>query len=303
MLLLRRGQSWIAHAPAKLNLFLEVLGKRSDGFHELETLMVTVALYDTLVFQEGPFDDIRLTCRDAVLRNRTAAHGGCSVPTDRDNLVVQAAHLLRAYAGVSRGVRIELHKRIPVAAGLAGGSSDAAATLLGLSRLWNVPLSRHEMGELAARLGSDVPFFLAESMAAVCRGRGEFIEPIPLPAALNFIILRPGSGLSTREVYERCRPAPTPQTSHDLTESLTAGHLGRAGQLLYNALSSPAEQINPEVNSMRRILSKQPILGHSMSGSGTACFGLCASWHQARNVARRLAAMRLGRVFVAQSRP
>ncbi|MFN0056654.1 MAG: 4-(cytidine 5'-diphospho)-2-C-methyl-D-erythritol kinase, partial [Planctomycetales bacterium] len=159
-------------APAKLNLFLKVLGKREDGYHELETLMVSVGLYDTLQLKADPSGKIELACHDA----GTLPPGALPrelPPADGTNLVVRAAQLLRQVTGTQQGARLELIKRIPMAAGLAGGSSDAAAALIGLNRLWRLDLTGRELHELAAQLGSDVPFFLCPTPAAICRGRGE----------------------------------------------------------------------------------------------------------------------------------
>src|SRR5690606_22059398 len=182
--------------PAKLNLFLEVLGKRADGYHELETLMLSVGLYDTLIVADLPSTDgtpteehsngIRLQVFNTDHDSPDGQFGHDPIPTGRDNLVVRAAELLRNHAGRNCGAAITLVKRIPAAAGLAGGSSDAAATLAALNRLWNLKLDRADLIALAAQLGSDVGFFLAETPAAVCRGRGEQIEAVPFPLALHF---------------------------------------------------------------------------------------------------------------------
>ena len=135
----------MVRAPAKVNLFLEVLGKRPDGFHEIATLMVAIRLMDTLIFKEEP--DLRLGC------NRP------DLSTGPDNLVLRAARLLAERTGCTKGAHIRLVKRIPMAAGLAGGSTDAAATLWGLNRLWKLGLSRDELAGMGAELGSDIPFF------------------------------------------------------------------------------------------------------------------------------------------------
>ncbi|NOX53491.1 MAG: 4-(cytidine 5'-diphospho)-2-C-methyl-D-erythritol kinase, partial [Planctomycetes bacterium] len=163
MLVYGNGQVLVVHAPAKLNLFLEVLGKRADGYHELETLMVSIGLYDTLVFREAHSETIEVRCLDAGESSDCGEGGIDSIPTGRENLIVQAAQLLRDHTGVKRGVRVTVWKRIPPAAGLAGGSSDAAATLWALSRIWKVPLTTTELQSLAVRLGSDVAFFLART--------------------------------------------------------------------------------------------------------------------------------------------
>src|SRR5689334_10702080 len=154
-------------APAKVNLFLEVLRRRPDGYHDLATLMVAVGLYDTLELRDDPGGSVSLRCDHPQLS------------TGPDNLVVRAAELVRQTAGVTKGVAIRLWKRIPLAAGLAGGSSDAAATLAGLNRLWQLGWDRARLAELGARLGSDVAFFFS-APAAWCTGRGEVVEPLKL---------------------------------------------------------------------------------------------------------------------------
>jgi 4-diphosphocytidyl-2-C-methyl-D-erythritol kinase len=292
----------VVEAPAKVNLFLEILAKRNDGFHELETLMVSVDLYDTLVFMEGQSERVTLRCVDAGSQEGTDFAGEKSFPGGRDNLVVQAARLLREYTGVKNGVRIDLVKRIPVAAGLAGGSSDAAATLMALSRLWNLRLSAVELEQLALQLGSDVGFFLSPSVAAICRGRGEKIEPLCLSDQLHFVIARPPTGLSTAVVFRNCSIPDTPRQVEPLAAALRQGNLGRAVSHLHNGLQLPAEKLNPDVQRLRSIFSQQPVLGHLMSGSGTSYFGLCANRRQAIQVAARLRLQHVGRVFVAQSR-
>jgi len=213
----RVGPSLVVHTPAKLNLFLELLGKREDGYHELETLMVAVDLFDTLTFTEEDSNDIRLQCSGLGAGKQGSVPGsfapggaaqasadaeGEGIPLGSDNLVVKAAQLLRGHAGVERGVRISLVKRIPSAAGLAGGSSDAAATLMALNRFWNLGLGVFELQRLASHLGSDVAFFVDGTSAAVCHGRGEIIEPLDVPLGLHFVIVRPRTGLSTALVYK-----------------------------------------------------------------------------------------------------
>jgi 4-diphosphocytidyl-2-C-methyl-D-erythritol kinase len=303
----RRGRSLVVQTPAKLNLFLEILGKRPDGFHELETLMVTVGLYDTLSFTEEASREIRLACRDEGRRRRQ--HGGSSeipipeVPTGADNLVLQAANLLSDHAGVKRGVRIELTKRIPAAAGLAGGSSDAAATLAGLNRLWKLNLSVNELSQLASQLGSDIAFFFCPASAAVCRGRGERVEPLYTPLGMHFVIARPQSGLSTAKVFGQYRPGKEIRAVDQLAEHLQQGRIASAADQLHNALRSPAEKLNPEMKTLRRRFQNLPVLGHEMSGSGTAYYGICHSRGQAFALAKRLRATSDCRAFAVSTCP
>jgi 4-diphosphocytidyl-2-C-methyl-D-erythritol kinase len=298
----QRDRLLVVQAPAKLNLFLEILAKRADGYHELETLMVCVGVYDTLSFMEEVSGRIRLNCFTAATGSLAARLAVDKVPDGEENLVVRAAQLLRNYVGVNLGVRIELRKRIPAAAGLAGGSSDAAATLMALNRFWNLKLPDGELWELGSQIGSDVPFFLSRSAAAIGRGRGELIEPVKIPLDLHFVIACPDSGLPTALVYRFCRPAEQPRSVGSLVDALSQSRLARAAQLMHNALQSPAEDLNRDVALLCQRISRHPVLGHMMSGSGTACFGLCASRRQAMHVAARLKAARVGRVFVVQSR-
>jgi 4-diphosphocytidyl-2-C-methyl-D-erythritol kinase len=279
------------------------LGKRADGYHELETLMISVGRYDSLRFTEEQTGEIRLRVFDAGSVTGADTARVETIPTGRDNLVVQAAYLLREYTGANRGARIDLWKRIPAAAGLAGGSSDAAATLVALCRLWNLRLTDDELRQLASQLGSDVGFFLSPTSAAICRGRGEKIESIRVPLGLHFVIARPNSGLSTALVYRHYRAATRPQRVDELAAALRTGNLGRTARLFHNALQPPAEQLNPEVSKLRTLFSNLPVLGHQMSGSGTGYFGLCASRRQAETVAARLRAAHIPCVFIAQCRP
>lgn len=302
MRVFQRSRSLTVLTPAKLNLFLEILAKRADGFHELETLMVSVGLYDTLSFKEEESGRIRLKCFAVGTQGGAGLRAADKLPSDGNNLVVRAAELLQKHTGVNRGVRIELQKRIPAAAGLAGGSSDAAATLVALNRFWKLDLPGETLCQLASQLGSDIPFFLGRSTAAIGRGRGELIEPVGIPLGLYFVIVCPPDGLSTALVYQHCRPAKVPRSVGALVDALTNTQLSKAGRLFYNALQSSAEDLNAGVLQLCNRISRQPVLGHMMSGSGTACFGLCESRQQAKRIAARLRAARIGRVIVARSR-
>lgn len=289
-------------APAKLNLSLQVLGKRPDGYHELETLMVSVDLYDTLRIALDPSGAIALACHDAgrVLPGRSPRE---LPPADRGNLVLRAAELLRETTGTKLGARLTLIKRIPMAAGLAGGSSDAAAALFGLNHLWRLGLTLAELRDIAARLGSDIPFFLCGATAAICRGRGEIIEPQSLPLGLHFVIAKPPSGLSTAEVFRHCSPSKTAGSAGELADAWRRGRLDEVGRRLHNDLQSPAEQLNDEVTTLKHWFAGRSFAGHLMSGSGTSYFGLCRTRGEALRQAARLKSIRLGDVFVARSRP
>lgn len=301
MFVRRRGSTVSLDAPAKLNLFLEVLARRPDGYHELETLMVAVDLCDSLRFVEEPSGRVDLRCAFA-FPGRPCDADRASWAPDPNNLVVRAANLLREATGTKRGATIRLTKRIPWAAGLGGGSSDAAATLVGLNDLWGLGLSRGELLTLGARLGSDIPFFLAGSNAAVCRGRGEQVEPVLLGAPLAAVVVRPASGLSTAEVYRRCRPAVDPLPVAPLVDSLRRGRVASLARRLHNALQPPALALNADVARLQQRFDDSRVLGHALSGSGSAWFGLCADRRQAATVAARMQAAGAGRVHVVRCR-
>jgi len=288
----------VIQAPAKLNLFFEVLGKRSDGYHEIETLMCPIGWYDTLCFREAPSEELDLECQWG-----SFASGGSGfeeVPRDGKNLVLRAVDLIRRRTGTQRGARLRLIKRIPTAAGLGGGSSDAAAALAAANLGWELGLSRPELAGLAAELGSDVPFFLDRG-AAVCRGRGERIDPAQGLGLMHFVVVRPPEGLATTAVYAACRPDASPRPLQPLLDALRQGNVRRAGCLLFNRLQAAAEQLSPWIARVGQILAGEDCLGHGMSGSGTACYGLFRSALQARRVARRLLARGVGCVMAVRS--
>lgn len=299
-------------APAKLNLSFEVLAKRLDGFHEIESLMVPIGLYDILRFRPGPAGtdacgSVRLECRwaDDVLRRGRAlepddpeAYCG-KLPPMEQNLAWRALERLRDRAGVTQGADVELIKRIPAAAGLGGGSSDAAAALVAGNLGWNLHWPLERLSALAAELGSDVPFFLHGS-AAICRGRGEQIEPVARLGALHFVLIRPGAGLSTAQVYGRCRPGSRAESLR-LVRALQGGDLRTAAGLFGNRLEPAAEQLSDWPGRLRGEFSRLDCVAAQMSGSGTSYFGLGRHARHARRQGRRLDARRLGSVVAVPS--
>lgn len=235
-------------APAKINLSLRVLGKRADGFHELETLMAPLTLADELTFL--PRRAFQFACSDPTL------------PVDDSNLAVRAAHLFHQRTGHPIDVRIELEKRIPHGAGLGGGSSDAAAVLLGLDELYNLGLSREDLAAMAAELGSDVPFFIYQS-PAWCRGRGEIVEPTVLPQALPILLLKPAFPVPTPDAYRRWAEANELPGVAYAAQALPWG-------LLVNDLERPVFEKYIVLATMKMWLLAQPeVSGALMSGSGS----------------------------------
>ncbi len=293
----------VIQTPAKLNLFFEVLGKRSDGYHEIETLMCPIGWCDTLCFRETSSEDLEFECQWGLAAGYPRSAGGSGfdeVPRDGKNLVLRAVDLVRRRTGTKQGARLRLIKRIPAAAGLGGGSSDAAAALVAANLGWKLGLSLPELAVFAAELGSDVPFFLGHG-PAVCRGRGERIEPMGGLGLMSFVVVRPPEGLATATVYGVCRPPESPRPVQPLLEALRQGRVREASSLLFNRLQAAAEQLSPWIARLGRLLAGEDCLGHGMSGSGTAYFGLFRSALQARRVAGRLRARRIGCVVAVQS--
>ena len=262
-------------ASAKVNLALEVLGKRADGYHEIATVLQAVDLFDRIAVETA--DSLSLHTDDPDL------------PTDEGNLVMRAARLLQKAAGIETGARIRLQKRIPVAAGLGGGSSDAAATLWGLSRLWKLRWPTARLQELAVELGMDVPFFLGAGRA-VARGRGEQLAPLPGGGGYALVLVNPRVPLSTREVYGR---VPTgwraePVGTDRVVEALRTRNVNRVAAALTNNLEALVEPVLPVIGRMKAALLAAGALGAIMSGSGPTVFGMARSLDHARQIRSRV---------------
>ncbi|HHM12490.1 MAG TPA: 4-(cytidine 5'-diphospho)-2-C-methyl-D-erythritol kinase [Planctomycetaceae bacterium] len=288
----RVGKAVVAAAPAKINLFLEILARRDDGFHELETVMVAVNLYDTIELTATDDGELHLECRVPPARQARGLQDGSSrlwadLPSGGENLAVRALRLLQQASSTRQGASLRLTKRIPLQAGLGGGSSDAAAALLAANQLWNLHWTRERLLPLAAELGSDVPFFLTGG-AAVCRGRGERVEPIAGVASMPLVIAHPGTGLSTARVYAACHVPSRPLSARDAIAAVRRGDRCARARAMANRLSEPARRISEEIAALgadfRRLLGQ----GYQMTGSGAAYFGVCRSLRQARRAARWL---------------
>ncbi len=292
MLIERRGDAVVVWAPAKINLFLEVLARRPDGFHEIATLMVAVSLYDTLECIPAPGETLELTCDNDALS------------VGSDNLILRAASALRRQTGMACGARMKLSKRIPLAAGLAGGSTDAAAALAGLNLLWDLGLPASALASLGGQVGSDVPFFFA-TPAAWCTGRGEKVQTLDLPCPLWIVLVCPEIGLSTAEVYGKGQVPEAPVDGGKVREALGTGDIETLGGLLHNRLQETAERLRPELVLVRERLTQAGPAGCLMSGSGTSCFALCRDEREALEVVRRLrqetGQTEIGRVYVVRS--
>lgn len=277
-------------APAKVNLVLEVGQRRADGFHELATVFQSISLYDQLTII--PADtDIELS-----VSGTQAAAGQLS--SGQANLVWRAARLLASACGRAKaGVRIQLEKNIPIAAGLGGGSSDAAAALRGLAELWQVA-DEGLIARLAAQLGSDVTFFL-HGGAALGRGRGEKLTPLSLPKVW-LALANPGVPTSTAEVYRKLAELRAMQTRQPpgtlgepctrLIQALQAGNPAQAGQLLTNDLATPAVSVTPAIAPLLDTFRAAGALGVQVSGSGSTVFALASDADHAQELSNSVKA-------------
>jgi 4-diphosphocytidyl-2-C-methyl-D-erythritol kinase len=259
----------VLECPAKLNLFLEVLGRRSDGYHDLATVMVPIDLADTIEVREA--------------RRFTLEVEGADLPGV--NTVARAWRAVRRRRRVP-GARVRLVKRIPAGSGLGGGSSDAAAAIVALDRLYGLGL---DLDAAATEVGSDVNFFLQRG-PALCTGRGEAVAPLAAPRPLHAVVVWPGFPLSTADVYRRMREflTPNPRDVRNFLNRYASGEVEALGRALFNRLEAPAFAIRPELAAMKRRLARLPFAGVRMSGSGSAVFGLCTSRAEAAHLARRI---------------
>lgn len=263
-------------AYAKINLVLDVLAKRGDGYHEVSMIMQALSLFDTVGFHKRK-TGISLQCNDPGL------------PCDSRNLAFRAAELLQQECGVDQGVHIELFKRIPMSAGLAGGSSDAAAVLRGLNQLWQLKLSNLELEQLAARLGSDVPFCLWGGTVQAT-GRGEILQPLPDYAGLGVVLAHPPIQVSTAWVYGQFRQNQKADTLHcaAMRQALEQRDFPAVESKLFNALESVTEPAYPRISVIKQAMTEAGACGVLMSGSGPTVFALTPDRLSAEQLAERL---------------
>jgi 4-diphosphocytidyl-2-C-methyl-D-erythritol kinase len=279
-------------APAKINLGLAVLGRRPDGYHELRTVFQAVSLYDRVALRRA---------REGVQVRCPALPG-----LGADNLAHRAATLFLETARVPGGVRIDLDKHIPAGGGLGGGSSDAAAVLLGCCRLFGVAPDRSRLHDWGAALGSDVPFFL-EGGTALGSGRGEFVQPLPpFPGAVTALLHLSGAGLSTALVYRTLGAPALTARSRKLTILLACWRGGdprRLGKVLFNDLEPAAFALSPELAVVKGLLVAAGADGALLCGSGSSVFGLFGSDGAAERARRRLRGRVPGRLIKVSFMP
>jgi 4-diphosphocytidyl-2-C-methyl-D-erythritol kinase len=272
-------------APAKLNLRLKVTGRRPDGYHELVTLMVPVDLCDLLETRVVSSPALSLTCQ------------GYEIPADETNVVLRAARAFLARSGTRIGLRMRLSKRIPVAAGLGGGSSDAAAVLLCLNELCGNPLSAGDLHDVATKLGADVPFFL-ECRPALARGIGEILEPLEGWPRHWYVIVSPPIRISTAWVYGKYRLKElTRDEYHYIKNKLNTVPLAVA-HILENDLEAVTSAGFPIIETIKRYLIEAGAAGALMSGSGASVFGIFDSPEKAASARQHAISHNLGDVFM-----
>lgn len=263
-------------AHAKLNWSLDILGTRPNGYHELDMLMQHIELSDELTFENARWTMLTID--------------GQPLPVGGRNLIVRAANALNDYMGTRRGARIQLKKRIPVRAGLGGGSADCAATLIALNRLWKLRLTTDKLCEIGAKLGADVPFCIRGGLCRVS-GIGEIIEPMPCGPRIPMVLLHPGGGLSTQAVFGRFDADRYPTLHVDtpaVARAVRAGDIAAYDACSGNALEAPAISLMAEVRTAMEQLRAAGAGAVRMSGSGSAVFGLFETDAQAQQAAEKL---------------
>lgn len=249
---------------AKINLSIDVLGKREDGYHLVEMIMQTIDLYDTIKIKELQSDEV-------IVRSNSS-----DIPLDENNIVYKAAILIKESLNIKKGVEIFIQKNIPIAAGMAGGSSNAAGVLVGLNEIWNLNLSEEELKEFGFMLGADVPFCIT-GKTALAQGVGEKLTYIKgLPNDISILVCKPELFVSTKEVYEgldlknlQKRP-----NNEYLIKCLEDGNIQSLSENMVNVLETVTRRMHKEIEDIERIMNENKALGSMMSGSGPTVFGL-----------------------------
>ncbi|MEW6096346.1 MAG: 4-(cytidine 5'-diphospho)-2-C-methyl-D-erythritol kinase [bacterium] len=261
-------------APAKINLFLNVIAKRQDGYHEVETILQKIELYDTIVLEERD-EGIELECKEVA---------------GVENLAYKTANLLKQELGGKKGVKIRIEKSIPIAAGLGGGSSDAAATLIGLNKLWDLELTQNDLISFASKLGADVPFFIFNEGLALGTGIGTIIAPLPPLPQFWLVIICPKIKISTNKVYESLNFMLTNETIKGkiIKVAIKEGDIEKISKLLHNTLEEIVIPKYPIIKRLKEKLLKAGVLGALMSGSGSTVFGIVKTEAEAINIYNKL---------------
>lgn len=268
------------HAHAKINLYLDVISKRSDGYHEIETVFHSIGLHDDVIVRKRSHGTITVRCDDP------------QIPTDTRNLAYRAAQLLTHQRSDISGVEIVIQKRIPVASGLGGGSANAAAVFWGMNQLFELNLTKPELMRLSARIGADVPFCLLGG-SAIGRGIGEILTPLPPLDNVWIVLANPGFAIPTAWAYENVKFPLTkpPKSVNILVCHLRNGALESIAAHLFNRLETPVHSKFPSVASLKKYLAAcRGSYGALMSGSGATVFALAESQRHANDAASNFGA-------------
>ncbi len=264
------GSRAMARSYAKINLTLDVLGKRDDGYHDVEMIMHTVTLFDLVIVDKEP-EDISISTNLRFL------------PNNDKNIAYLAAREFFAYTGVNGGCKIMIHKNIPVAAGLAGGSGNAAAVLCSLNMLYNTNLSEKELCEIGVKLGADVPYCIIGG-TALATGIGEKLTPLPSPDKMTFLLVKPQINVSTASIYQAIDSAEIterPETNA-MIKALEDNDISEISKQLSNVMGTVTESLHPIVKGIRHKMIKNGALGALMSGSGPTVFGIFPDYKTAK---------------------
>ena len=250
-------------AYGKINLGLDVIRKRPDGYHDLDMIMQMVDVYDDVIIEKKAGEEIVVKADAAVLSN------------GKDNLAYMAAKMLFDEFGIKSGVEITIHKRIPIAGGMAGGSSDCATTLIGINKMFNLGLSKQQLMERGVKLGADVPYCVLGG-TAIARGIGEALTPLPTPPQCHVIIAKPPISVSTAYVYGHIRPDEITKRPdiEQMTLAIKEQDLNKLSDLLYNVMEEVTVSEYPVIEKLKSIMLENGALNSIMSGSGPTVFGL-----------------------------
>lgn len=317
----KTNKSITIQTPAKLNLFLEILGKRPDGFHELETVMTAVELFDQITIEldntlkpESPTgNSIDLMCRwnhdgqttpESTSGPESAIPIFGDLPTGPSNLIYRAADRFLNYVKIQQPLKIRVEKKIPSAAGLGGASANAAGTLIALDQLLGTHLGIEQLAKIGEGIGSDVPFFIYltekgfSSGMAFCRGKGEKISALHFPDSVDFVVVRPPIGLSTASIFSKVKPE---FSVRQFQISKLANDQYDWNSMLFNRLQETAEGVSSEIRIVCDSLIQAGCHGVQMTGSGSCCFGICENRAHALAAASQLTAQDLGFVFTCRN--
>ncbi len=303
MLIHREAADWVLIVPAKINLYLEVLGRRTDGYHDLDTVMSAVSLCDRLRFRATKQKDLRLNliaASDNGFEKLSNEDKAWEIPNDQSNLVVRALEAVRQRYGIEDGMEIQLTKGIPSQAGLGGGSSNAAGAIVGGMLAWRGEFQPIEAAELASGLGSDINFFIQGRSAGIgdqnwlarCAGRGELVTPIVSDWMLDLVVVNPPQGCLTKSVFRRLAESNWTENgkiADELIHSMKQQDRTAMAKKLFNRLGVPAAAENPWIDRIEKILADEPwVLGSCVSGSGSSVFAVVETAEQSKLLADRL---------------